>query len=217
MLSGKAGIVNVHIGDGGDRLQPLLAVAESSEIPLRQFLPTHINRNPELFEQGIAYANGGRYVDFTTSATEAFLQEGEVKCSRALSEMLDASVPLPQITFSSDAQGSLPNFDDNGEFVGLQVGKVASLYPEVRDAASGSFPLEVALQTITSNPARILRLSHKGRIVAGCSADVVLLQRETLRITEVFARGRKMVADSEPAVKGTFEYERSVTIVRWLR
>ncbi len=206
MLSGKAGIVNVHVGDGGDRLDPLLAVAEHTEVPLTQFVPTHVNRDADLFAAGIEYAKEGGYVDFTTSTTEKFLEEGEVKCSRALATMLDEGVPLGRITMTSDAQGSLPEFDAGGDFVGLQVGEVCSLYPEVRDAVSvEGIPLEQALQVITSNPARILKLHHKGRLQTGCDADVVLLDQDTLEIDGVIARGRAMISESEAVKRGTFE------------
>ena len=48
--------------------------------------------------------------------------------------MLDEGVPLSQMTMSSDVRGSLPEFDAAGEFVGLGVGKVTTLYGELRDA-----------------------------------------------------------------------------------
>ena len=109
ILSGKAGVVNVHMGDGR---RGLVAAAPASstetEIPVTQFLPTHINRNPTLFEEGIAYAKAGGLVDFTTSTVPAFLDEGEVKCSAGLRRMLDAGVDAANITFTSDGQGSLP-------------------------------------------------------------------------------------------------------------
>lgn len=59
MLSGKAGIVNVHVGDSYDHLKLLEDIAENTDIPIKQFYPTHINRNPHLFEAGIRYAKKG--------------------------------------------------------------------------------------------------------------------------------------------------------------
>lgn len=206
MLAGKAGIVNVHVGDGADRLDPLLHVTRRTEVPITQFLPTHINRNAELFGAGVDYAREGGYVDFTTSTTEKFLQEGEVKCSRALKTMLDEGVPLDRITMTSDAQGSLPEFDADGDFVGLQVGKVGSLYKEVRDVVrDGGVPLEDALQVITSNPARILKLPHKGNLKTGGDADLVLLDQQSLEIYEVIAMGHRMVSEGRNIRAGAFE------------
>ena len=52
ILSGKAGIVNVHFGEGERRLEYLFKLIEETEIPSTQVLPTHINRNRKLFEFG---------------------------------------------------------------------------------------------------------------------------------------------------------------------
>jgi len=206
LLSGKAGIVNVHLGDGRRGLALLRRVLEETEIPARQFWPTHINRNPALFEEGIAYAKGGGFVDFTTSTVPAYLAEGEVKCSAGLRRMLEAGVPAAQVTFTSDGQGSLPTFDAEGRTVGVGIGRVTSLFAEVRDAVrTERIPLEIALQVVTSNPARILKLRGKGSVAAGADADLVLLEPGSLEIREVIAKGRRLMTAGEPVVRGTFE------------
>ncbi|UYG95525.1 beta-aspartyl-peptidase [Cytobacillus firmus] len=206
MLSGKAGIVNVHVGDSYDHLRLLEDIAENTDIPIKQFYPTHINRNPHLFEAGIRYAKNGGYVDFTTSSIPKFLEEGEVKCSKALRIMLDEGVPAGQITFTSDGQASLPDFNEQGELIGLQIGKVSTLFSEVRDAIlQEGVSIENALSVITKNPASILRLHQKGKIEEGKDADLVFLNKETLAIETVYSLGRKMVEDGKAVVKGTFE------------
>jgi beta-aspartyl-dipeptidase (metallo-type) len=206
ILAGKAGLVEVHVGDGKDMLSLLEKVVEQTNIPISHFHPTHINRNEELFMAGIQYAQNGGYVDLTTSTVPQFLEEGEVKCSKGLKLMLDAGVPLENITFSSDGQGSLPSFNKKGELIGLHVGKVSSLYKEARDAViNDGVSLETALQVITLNPANVLKLSHKGRIEEGTDADIVLLDKETLEIATVIAKGKVMVDNKVPIVKGTFE------------
>lgn len=206
MLSGKAGIVNVHVGDSYDHLQLIEKVVEVTDIPIRQFYPTHINRNSHLFEEGIRYAKKGGYVDFTTSSIPKFLEEGEIKCSIALKRMLDEGVPVSQITFTSDGQASLPDFNEQGELAGLQIGKVSTLYKEVRDAIMNKgVSIENAISVITKNPASILKLHQKGTIEEGKDADLVLLDKEDLSIQTVFALGKKMVEHGEAVVKGTFE------------
>ncbi|AWD66480.1 MULTISPECIES: beta-aspartyl-peptidase [Priestia] len=206
ILSGKAGMLEIHVGDGERKLSLLNQIADKTDLPIRQFHPTHINRNEELFKEGIQFAKRGGYVDFTTSTIPHFLEEGEVKCSKGLRIMLEEKVAIDSITFSSDGNASLPFFDDNGDYKGLQVGKVSSLFQEVRDAVlEESVPLETALQVITSNPAKVLKLSNKGHIQPGKDADLVLLNKETLTIKTVFAQGKVMVKDGVPVVKGTFE------------
>lgn len=205
MLSGKAGIVNIHVGDSKDHLDLILKVLETTDLPIRQFYPTHINRNPHLFEAGISYAKRGGWVDFTTSTIPKFLAEGEVSCSQGLKRMLDEDVPIEQITFTSDGQASLPDFNEDGEMVGLKIGKVNTLFQAVKDAVQiEHIPLETALKVITSNPATILKLKQKGELKTGSDADIVLLD-QNLSIQSVWAKGQHMVSEGKALVKGTFE------------
>jgi len=205
MLSGKAGIVNIHIGDGPGKLSILEEIADNTEIPITQFIPTHLGRNRDLFKSSIQYAKKGGLIDLTTSTGENFSEHGNIKCSRALKEILDQEVPIERVSFTSDGQGSLPVFDEQGAFKGLDVGKVTSLFDEVRDAViEEKIPLETALAVITSNPARNLKLTEKGSIHVGKDADCVILD-ENLDIITVIAKGKVMMRDKEIIVKGTFE------------
>lgn len=207
ILSGKAGLVNIHMGDGARMLSYLRYVVEETEIPPSNMIPTHINRSTRLLKDGIDYARTlGGYVDLTTSSDPDYLEEDEVKASTGLKIMLEQGVPEKQITFSSDGQGSLPIFDRDGAFLGLGVGKVTSLYREVRDAIlQDKVEMTQALRTVTTNPARLLKLKGKGRIAAGCDADLVLADKDTLQIHTVLARGRVMVQGGSAVEKGTFE------------
>lgn len=206
MLSGKSGIVNVHVGDSYDHLKLIEKVIETTDIPIKQFYATHINRNSHLFKEGIRFAKLGGHVDFTTSSIPKFFSDGEVKCSIGLRRMLDEGVDGSLITFTSDAQGSLPEFNENGEFIGLQIGKVSSLYREVKDAIlKENVAIEDALRVITLNPATILKLYRKGMIAEGKDADIVLLNKTTLEIETVIALGKVMVENGQAIVKGTFE------------
>lgn len=204
MIGGKAGIVNIHMGDAKDPFRPLYKVVESSELTLRQFLPTHINRNEYIFEDAKTYALKG-YVDITTSSYPYF-PEYEIKPSSALRQLLDAGVPAEHITFTSDACGSLPGFDRvSGELVRLESGLPASNLTELRDAVlDEKIPFEIALQVLTSNPARILKLKHKGKIAAGCDADLLLLD-QNFEIHSVLAMGAPLMENYQLLKKGTYE------------
>lgn len=206
MLSGKGGVVNIHMGDDGQMLEYLERVKAETPLPAYHMIPTHMNRNPLLFERGITYAKGGGYVDFTTSSYASFQEDGELKSSDGLKKMLDAGVPIEHITFSSDGQGSLPVFNREGENIDVQVARVDTLYQEVRDAVQQeNIPLETALRTITSNVADHLRLTRKGRVREGNDADLVLADPDTLEVRTVIARGQVMLRDGELLVKGSFE------------
>jgi beta-aspartyl-dipeptidase (metallo-type) len=208
MLSGKAGVVNVHMGDGERMLSMVERIIRETEIPAKHFVPTHINRNARLLEAGAAYARQdggrGRFIDLTTS-TGADDPDGS--CGAGLARLLQAGVAIGSISFSSDGQGSLPRFNAAREYAGLGVGKVDTLFAEVKRAVRDyGVPLEVALQVITATPAAYLRLPAKGRIRAGADADLVLLDQD-LDIDAVLARGQVMLLDHQLTRLGTFEQD----------
>ena len=201
MLSGKAGVVNVHVGDGPTMLEPLTNVVKTSEIPITQFLPTHINRNSKLLHSSIEWLSMGGFIDLTTSI--GGLLDEELLPWHVFKELSNEGFE-GQITFSSDGQGSLPRFDEKGNFVGLDVGRVLSLYEQVRMAAEHGTPLEKALLPITKNVAKILKLVSKGTLSVGMDADIVLLDQD-LKIDTVVAKGKILMLNKEQIVKGTFE------------
>ncbi|MBI3133018.1 MAG: beta-aspartyl-peptidase [Acidobacteria bacterium] len=205
MLSGKAGLVHIHLGDGARGLDYLRRMLMETEVPPTQMLPTHINRNADLFEEGIAYAQAGGYVDFTTSTLPSYQQAGEVPCAKALRRILEAGVDPGRITFTSDGQGSLPDWDEAGRLKGISIGRVTSLFAAVRQAIQEEgIPLATALRVITSNPAHILKLRGKGRLAPGLDADVVLLDPQSLEVRSVIAKGRPLMKAGKLLAKGIY-------------
>ena len=101
----------------------------------------------------------------------------------------DAGVNPDRMTISSDGQGSLPMYSSDGEFLGMGVGQSSCLLKEVKECVfKTKIPLEIAISTITSNPAEILRLKGKGKIEEGYDADLCILDQE-LQLVEVIAKG----------------------------
>lgn len=206
ILSGKAGVVSVHVGSGESLLQPLWQAVAGTELKLSQFYPTHINRNEALFQAGLEFAKAGGVIDFTTSTTAYDLQHGEVAAAEALARALQAGIPAMNLTLSSDGNASLPVYNNHGVLVGLEVGKVQTLYQVARQAVCElKVPLSDAITAITAAPAAVLGLKHKGRIAVAMDADLVLLNKSDLTIRDVFAKGRQLVKDGKAIVKGTFE------------
>lgn len=106
--------------------------------------------------------------------------------------MLNAGVNPNRITISSDGQGSLPIYNKKGEFQGMGVGQSSCLLKEVKECVSmENIPLEIALSTITSNPADILHLNKKGRVQEGYDADLCILDKN-LQLIKVIARGKSV-------------------------
>jgi beta-aspartyl-dipeptidase (metallo-type) len=206
LLSGKAGIVNVHLGDGARKLDYLFGLIKETEIPPTQVLPTHINRSRKLFEVGEEYTKIGGYIDLTTSSDPNFLEPEELRASEGLKILVDKGIDISRVTFSSDGNGSMPVFDKDGNLTGLGICSVATLYGEVKEAIKTyNINIEDALKVITSNVAQVLKLADKGTILEGKDADLVLVNEDTLDIDTVIARGKIMVKSGEPIVKGTFE------------
>lgn len=206
MLSGKAGIMNLHVGDGKTGLAMLFAIAEESEIPRTQFLPTHVNRNTSLFLQAIEWAKNGGFIDITSSIDPHSGAQHAIKPSHAIQKALAAGVDLQHLTMSSDGNGSMPVFDSQGNISGLTVASQHSLLAEIRDLVQKeSLPLSSAIQIVTSNVAKILKLwPQKGTIQVGADADLLILTSD-ITPHQVWAKGRCMVHEGRPLVLGTFE------------
>jgi len=206
MLSGKAGIVLVHTGDAPGMLEPLREAARHSAIPLTQFWPTHVNRNAGLLADGFRYAREGGYIDFTASTTDELIAAGDVPCGEALPRALAEGVPLERITFTSDGHASLPVFDSEGRLSGLQVGRMDSLLQAVRACVlEAGLPLQEAIAPVTRNPAGILRLAGKGRLVSGADADILALDRRSLEVRHLVSRGRVLMREGVIVHGGYFD------------
>ncbi len=208
MLSGKAGIVNVHLGDSERRLDLIRRVIHDTEIPASQFLPTHVNRNEALFEECLDFAAEGGTIDFTGNEDIDYWETicDEVRVCRGIRRLLERGISSDRFTISSDGQGSMPVFNAQGEYQGIGVGKASCLLKEVRECVQKEdIPLETAIKGITCNPASILKLDRKGRIKEGFDADICLLEEGTLKLNTVIAKGQVMVKDGEQKVFGTFE------------
>ncbi len=205
LLSGKAGIINVHLGEGRSGLKFLLELVANTEIPIRQFLPTHINRNKELLAEGVNFVKAGGVIDLTTSGNYENEEERLMSPANVITYLLEEGVPLDTITFSSDGNGSLPIFDKGGNFQGLGIGSVRSLFGEVKKAIlEHGLKLSDGLQFITENVAQRLQLEDWGKLAAGKRADLNILNSE-LELETVICGGKLMMQDGEVLSKGIYE------------
>jgi beta-aspartyl-dipeptidase (metallo-type) len=202
MIGGKPGLVHLHMGSGRRRLDAILRMVEETEIPIGQFLPTHVTRTPELFDQAIRFARMGGNIDFTVKGKELSFP---LTTAEALRRALAEGVSIDQITLSSDSNGSMPIFDEKGNLIRLAVGDIQNLFREWRDLVQAGFPMEDMLKLVTLNPAQRLGvLPAKGSLEEGKDADLLILGPD-LEIETVLAGGRLMIHQGEVLVKGTFE------------
>lgn len=205
LLSGKAGIINVHLGEGRSGLQFLLELVANSEIPIKQFLPTHVNRKQEILVEGVNYVRAGGVIDLTTSLNYEDEEDRALAPGNVVGFLLEEGIPIEAITFSSDGNGSLPVFDNAGNFKGLGIGSVSSLFAEVQKAVrEHGLELSAALKFITANVAERLKLEDRGRLETGKRADINILNGE-LELEGVVCGGRVMMLDGKVLVNGTYE------------
>lgn len=202
MIGGKAGLVHLHMGSGKGMLDPIIRIVKETEIPIGQFLPTHVTRTQSLLEQSIQFAKMGGNIDFTVRGQELNFP---LTTAKALQMALNGGATIEQITLSSDSNGSMPIFDEKGNMIKLAVGDIQNLYLEGRGLAEAGFSLEDILKMVTSNPAKRAGIyQHKGSIEEGKDADLLILNPE-LKMEWVMAKGQMMVHNDEIIVRGTFE------------
>lgn len=200
MLSGKPGIITLHMGDDPRGLEPVFQALERTSIPIKTFRPTHVARNWDLFDQALKFGKMNGYIDITCDSGR------EKKVAEALRRAQKAGVDLGRITISSDGQGSWSDYDEEGNLVKIGVSSVSAVFRQIMDLVRcGELNLEQALSLATANPAKALELSAKGRICPGADGDLLLIRRDNLALDMVLAMGRVMMEHGEPVVRGTFE------------
>jgi beta-aspartyl-dipeptidase (metallo-type) len=202
VMTGKAGILHLHLGDGERGLALVREALSKSELPARVFNPTHVNRRRALFAEALELARQGCTIDITAFPVAA--DEDAYPAAEALERYLSAGAPIDRVTISSDAGGCLPCFDADGRVSHMDVGSAGALLETLRDALARGMTLEAMLPAVTSNPARLLRLSRKGTIAVGNDADLVVLD-EQHRVETVLVCGEIHVQDRTALQRGTFE------------
>ena len=199
-LSGKIGLLHVHLGDLLSTFD-IFDEIERLGFPLKKHvLPTHCGRSPQIFERACAFARAGGMIDFTTGGGCA-CEPASVSVMRAL----ESGVALSQITLSTDAHGAKPRFDANSRMTGYAVIDVAGNLKQVKElVGKRGLALESALTLVTENPARHLGLAGHGIISPNAGANVCLMSGD-LDPKYVISRGRVMMRNGEVIVKGLYE------------
>jgi beta-aspartyl-dipeptidase (metallo-type) len=202
LMTGKAGIVHLHLGDGDRGLELVRRAIGQSELPPSVFNPTHVNRRKALFEEACDLAKQGSVVDITAFPVE----EGEDAWSapEALTRYLEAGLPPSRVTVSSDGGGCLPVFDADGRVSRMDVGRPSAMAEALKALLACGQPLERILPAFTSNQANLLLLPRKGHLTAGSDADLVVLDEEGA-VSDVMARGAWHVMEGRSVIRGMLE------------
>lgn len=203
LLSGKAGVLHLHLGSGPRKLGPVYEVLRMADIPIDTFVPTHLNRNRALLGDAVELGQRGGWLDLTTGIAPTADDPDGVEAADAMIFLKDHGVGWDHVSFSSDAEGSAPTFDAEGRLVSMAMGSARTLWQAVLALVKQGVSWDRAIQPVTSTPADILKLSRVGRLQPGAVGHVVMIQDET--ISKVVAKGRLMVDEGRPIVFGTYE------------
>lgn len=192
--SGKVGEVHMHMGSGKKGLSDVFAVLEETEIPIRHFRPTHIQK---ALEDGIRFAGMGGYIDFTSAAP--------ISAAAAIAQTLQR-VPLDRVTLSSDANGSMPRWNERNELIGIEVARMTTLFECIKELIRvHGVPMEQALSLVTRNVAQALEIAPaKGCLAEGSDADLILLN-EDMTFNMVMAKGRILMEEGVVKEKGYYQ------------
>lgn len=193
LISGKPGILHIHLGGCGRQLEDIIEIVEEAYLPIKHFRPTHLDCNPKA---ALRFMELGGWADFTAEPSKT-------------DELYDViqKAGIEHLTVSSDSNGSIPVWNEaRDQVVAVKVGGMDPLYEIIRNlVVDFNVPMETAIQLITSNVARALELyPEKGTVRLGSHADMVLLD-ENLHIDTVMAMGKLMMKDKQLLVKGAFE------------
>jgi len=71
MISGKPGIVHIHVGGAPQQLDLIFRAINESNLPVHHFSPTHVARNASLFDDALKFAKLGGMIDMTANANMA--------------------------------------------------------------------------------------------------------------------------------------------------
>ncbi|MCP4177990.1 MAG: beta-aspartyl-peptidase [bacterium] len=204
MLSRKAGIVTIHTGSGKDKLDLLFETLDKTDVPIKHFIPTHLNRNETILFEAIKFGKMGGFIDFTTVPLRK--KHHLFSAGEALKEALICKVPLDNITFSSDGNGSWSKYDKRGHLTKIGASSPHSLFQEVRNLITEeNYPISDAIKPVTSNVAKALHLyPHKGTLQVKSDADILILDKD-INIDTVIARGNLMIKNKKIVKREMFE------------
>ncbi len=206
MMTGKAGLLHLHLGDGRRGLEMVRRALDETELPSRVFHPTHVNRNRNLWAEAVELGRArqhdpaGLIVDVT-----AFPPEPRVPSAHDdILAWLEAGLSLERLTLSSDGGGCLPVFDSAGALLSMEVGASRSLLDTVRALVRVGLDWSHALLPCTRTAARHFRLRGKGELRVGADADLLVLDAAG-EVETVMTGGGLRIWRGEVLKPGLFE------------
>lgn len=202
-LAGKRAVLHAHIGNHPEGLGALREVQRRTGIPPDHLQAIHVNRNPGLWKQAMEYAREGGNIDITATQRPETGYPQAIRPVEAIREALASGIPVERITLSTDSGVTYPRLDANGKVIGLYMAGPEAILATMRELVAGGMDWGQASAFAGSHVADLLGLSHKGRVAPGRDADLLILNSAG-EVDRVFCRGRLLVDDGKPRVRGPF-------------
>jgi beta-aspartyl-dipeptidase (metallo-type) len=209
LMTGKAGLLHLHLGDGRRGLQLVRKAIAEAEVPARIYHPTHVNRLKRLFDEACELVLDGCHIDLTAfpmdedSSDDQSVDKG-YSIVEAVTRYIDKNLPIEKLTVSSDGGGCLPEFDKQGVLLKLDFARCQSLPIALGELLAAGVDTEQAISFFTKNAAQLYRLQGKGIIAIGADADLVTLDAQ-FQVSDVMCRGVWHKKSGRQLKKGLFE------------
>ena len=201
LMTNKAGVLHLHLGDGERGLSLVRQALSESEIPARTFNPTHVNRRKTLFEEACELTKQGCWIDVTAFETG----DAGYEPADAVLRFLEQDLPQDKLTISSDGGGCLPCFNEQGCMTKMDFATSRAMTNVFFELLQQGVAMEKLLPVFTQNVATLMQLTGKGQLAVNGDADLVVLNEQQNDIEHVMALGQWHVFNNEQVKKGTFE------------
>lgn len=189
-LTGKCGVTHFHMGDSDRGFEPLLDLCRKHDVTKSSLYPTHVNRNDKLLRHSAELSQQGFTFDMDTT-DENLVEE--------LKKFVEWGGNLDQLTISTDASHTSPT---------TMWQELVKLHRNLK------WPWEKILPLVTTNPARVLKFRNKAQIAVDKDADITMVDKHSLTIKHVVARGKIFVRDQKfiPKLKCMSDSNRKIEL-----
>jgi beta-aspartyl-dipeptidase (metallo-type) len=224
LMTGKAGLLHLHLGDGRRGLQLVRDAIKEAEVPSRIYHPTHVNRLKRLFDEACELVTEGCHIDLTAfpideepvqvephdngshdnGSHDNGSHDNGYSIVEAVTRYMAKNLPIDKLTVSSDGGGCLPEFDHQGILQKLDFARCQSLPTALGELLAIGVDTEQAISLFTRNAAQLYRLQNKGVVAVGADADLVTLD-DQYQISDVMCRGVWHKKSGTQLKKGLFE------------
>ncbi len=167
MIAGKNPNLTLHMGDSKEGLKMIFEILDEYDIPTSLFQPTHVTRNPYLFNDAKKFVEMGGTIDLTCTGNGKTI------------EYINQIDNKENVTISSDAQGSWSTYNEDGSVKEIGITPISNLKDEFVHLKN-AWGYENALPYFTKNVADVLGL-NKGQIKVGYDCDLVLWKNDQIK------------------------------------